>query len=353
MKLYFWLSKIPFLRNSYSNKFLFVAFLGIHIPLIGLIFTLVFSEEQYSQWTIIWFTLALTLVATLATLIVIHKLIKPISLASKTLIDYRKNHAIPNLPTHFTDESGLLMSNIQYTINENELYLKQKQDLIYLLTHDIKNYASQPIGLAHLILDEQVDNALISTYAQLIIDSASKQLDFLEGFIMLLKEENEIATAELTKNNINMIEVINTVQEELANKLNEKRISLRVQSEVNEIVLHNKQLLVVRIISNLINNAIKFSHQDSIIELNVLQNNGYLQIKIKDNGIGFDASQKQFLFEKFTSMSRPGTNHESSTGIGLYLCNEMVKKFDGSLDADSEGKNKGAVFTVSLLIFQE
>lgn len=353
MKLYFWLSKIPFLRNSYSNKFLFVAFLGIHIPLIGLIFTLVFAEEQYSQWTIIWFTLALTLVATLATLIVIHKLIKPISLASKTLIDYRKNHAIPNLPMHFTDESGLLMSNIQHTINENELYLKQKQDLINLLTHDIKDYASQPIGLAHLILDENIENTSITVYAQLIINSASKQLDFLEGFIKLLKEENEIATAELTKNNISMIEVISTVQEELANKLNDKKIALLVESEVDEIILHNKQMLVVRIISNLINNAIKFSHQDSTIALNVLQNNGYLQIKIKDNGIGFDTSQKQLLFEKFNSMSRLGTNHEASTGIGLYLCNEMVKKFKGSMDAFSEGENKGSVFIVSLLIFQE
>ena len=128
MNLYVWLSKIPFLRKSYSNKFLFVAFLGIHIPLIGLIFTIVFSEQHFSNWTIIIFTLILTLVATIATLIVIHKLIKPIVLASEALIDYRKNRTIPQLPMNYSDESGLLMSNIQNTINENEIYLKQKQD---------------------------------------------------------------------------------------------------------------------------------------------------------------------------------------------------------------------------------
>ena len=141
MNIYVTLSKVSFLKKSYSNKFLFVAFLGIHIPLIGLIFTIVFSKQQFSHWTIILFTLMLTLVATFITLLVIKRLIKPISLASRALINYRSNRTLPDLPMQYKDEAGLLMSNIQNTINENEVFLKQKQDLIYLLTQ---------IGRAHV-----------------------------------------------------------------------------------------------------------------------------------------------------------------------------------------------------------
>jgi len=348
MNLYFSLSKIPFLKSSYSNKFLFVAFLGIHIPLIGLIFLIVFSNQHYSDLTIILITLLLTLIATFITLIVIHKLIKPISLASKTLIDYRTNRVVPELPMQYKDESGLLMSNIQHTINENEIYLKQKQDLINLLTHDIRNFASQPIGLADLILEEQEDENTTSTYAKLIRESATKQLLFLESFITLLHEEDEIAKAEVKKRTVNIKSVMDAVSQELSSTLSKKKIDLVIQCDILEVVLYNKELLLTRIISNLAHNAIKFSNAGDTIEINVLRIAGFIQINVKDEGIGFDISKKQYLFTKFSGMGRLGTSQEVSTGIGLYLCSEMVKKFKGSIDAFSEGENTGATFTVLL-----
>ena len=353
MNIYVTLSKVSFLKKSYSNKFLFVAFLGIHIPLIGLIVTIVFSEKQYSNWTIISFTLILTLVASLITLLIINKLMKPINLASRSLIDYRTSRTLPSLPSQFIDEAGLLMSNIQNTINENENYLKQKQDLIYLLTHDIKNFALQPIGLANLILEEQNDAEATKEYANLIIESSSKQVTFLEGFITLLQEEDEIAKAESNNKIISLKSLLSLTQQEVAIKLREKNITLIVQSEVDEVVLYNNEMLLLRIISNLIVNAIKFSHLDDTIELTVSQTDGYINIQVKDNGIGFDNSKKQHLFDKFTTMGRVGTNKEVSTGIGLYLCSQMAKKFKGSIDAYSEGNNKGATFTVKLLAYIE
>lgn len=350
MNLYIWLSKMPFLRKSYTNKFLFVAFLGIHIPLIGLIFTIVFSEQHFSNWTIIIFTLILTLVATLATLIVIHKLIKPIILASEALIDYRTNRNIPHLPTKYIDESGLLMANIQNTILENEIYLKQKQDLIYLLTHDIKNFASQPIVISDLILEDPQISQSTKKYARLIIESSQQQLTFLESFIKLLNEENEIATAEISKEKISILDLKNAVQKEFAIKLIDKNIQLKIQSELNEVVIFNKRILLNRIICNLVSNSIKFSNPNSEIRLTIFQIDGLLKIQVEDDGIGFDNSKKKYLFERFTSMGRAGTKNEVSTGIGLFLCNEMAKKLNGSIDAFSEGTNKGSVFTLSIKI---
>ncbi|WP_026976602.1 sensor histidine kinase [Flavobacterium tegetincola] len=348
MHLYNWLSKIPFLSKSYSNKFLFVAFLGIHIPLIGLIFTIVFSQQQFSNWTIIIFTLLLTLVASLTTLIVIHKLIKPIVLASKSLVNYRQNRTVPKLPMNYSDESGILMSNIQSTINENELYLKQKQDLIYLLTHDIKNFASQPLVIADFILEDTATSQRNRDYAQLIKESSRQQLTFLDGFTKLLNEENQIATAEITKETVSITALTNAIQDELSVKLSEKNITLIVHSEIKQVVIYSKELLLTRIISNLVSNAIKFSKRNGEIKLSVAQSDGYLTIQVEDQGIGFDISKKQHLFDRFTSMGRMGTNNEISTGIGLYLSKEMAKKLNDTIEAFSEGNDKGAIFTLSL-----
>ena len=154
MKLYHYLSKVNFLKKSYTKKFFFVAFLGIHIPLIGLIITLVFNKDTYSTQTILLFTLGFTLLATAATLYVINKLIVPIDNASNALSKYRRKRTVPNLPLGYKDEAGRLLYNVQRTINDNENYLNQKQDLVALLTHDMRNYVSQPKSLATLLLEE-------------------------------------------------------------------------------------------------------------------------------------------------------------------------------------------------------
>ena len=120
MELYRKLSKISFLKKSYAYKFLFVTFIGIHIPLIGLLFYVLFGEQSVSTHSIIVFTLIMTLLATAVTLLVLKRLIKPIEKASKALSNYRNNRILSDLPMEFEDEAGLLLRNIQKSISENE-----------------------------------------------------------------------------------------------------------------------------------------------------------------------------------------------------------------------------------------
>ena len=68
MKLYERLSKINFLKKSYAFKFLFVAFIGIHIPLIGMLFFVLYGSKTISAHRILLFALVMTLLATVATL---------------------------------------------------------------------------------------------------------------------------------------------------------------------------------------------------------------------------------------------------------------------------------------------
>ena len=120
MKLYSQLSKIAFLKNRYVAKFLFVAFLGIHIPLIGLVFFVVYLEHHLSPMNVFLITLVLTLFATVITLIILKNLMIPVMKGSKALLEYRNNLTIPQLPTEYTDEAGVMMRNIQATILTNQ-----------------------------------------------------------------------------------------------------------------------------------------------------------------------------------------------------------------------------------------
>ncbi len=345
MKLYHNLSQIGFLKKSYAFKFLFVAFIGIHIPLIGILFFVLYYNHSVSPTSILIFSLIMTLLATLITLVVLNQLIKPISLASKSLDDYRNNRKLSILPTEYTDEAGLLLCNIQESIYESESFINEKQDLIYMLSHDLKNFAGNPQGLANLIISENPSES-IRQLAELICESTNLQFRYIENFIKLLQEQDRVVKGNLEMRMISFPNILPFINEQVEQRLIDKNIKLTLNLELIEAKLRIDEGLLVQVIVNLISNAVKFSYFDSEIKVRVYNENSKFIITVTDRGIGFDKNQIDELFKKFTKMSRLGTANESSTGIGLYLCKKIIEKNKGRLSATSEGKNKGAEFRI-------
>lgn len=345
MKLYHNLSQISFLKKSYAFKFLFVAFIGIHIPLIGILFFVLYYNHSVSPTSILVFSLLMTLLATLITLLVLNQLIKPISIASKALDDYRSNRKLSLLPTEYTDEAGLLLCNIQESIFEAESFINEKQDLIYMLSHDLKNFAGNPQGLAKLIISENPSES-VRQLAELICESTNLQFRYIENFIKLLQEQDRVVKGNQELRMLSFSSILPFINEQLEQRLEDKNIKLSLDIELTEAKLRIDDGLLVQVLVNLISNAIKFSYFDSEIKVRIFTEDSKLIITVVDSGIGFDKDQIDELFKKFTKMSRLGTANESSTGIGLYLCKKIIEKNNGKLSASSEGKNKGAEFRI-------
>lgn len=345
--MYFYkkLSQISFLTRSYAFKFLFVAFVGIHIPLIGLLYYVLYGNFSISPNAILIFALVMTLLASGITLAILKQLIKPIEIASRALRDYKKERKVPKLPLVYKDEAGFLMRNIQETIKEHEKFIAEKQDLIYLLSHDLKNFAGQPQSLARLILEANPAEE-IKELAELIYQSSNQQFMYIENFLKLLKEQDAILKTRADVTTISFESVIAKVETQVRQLLEIKKIKLAVSITVEKASLAIEEELLIRVLVNLIDNAIKFSYPKSEVSLKVYQENKQLMISVTDKGIGFNHNQTEELFKKFTKMSKLGTSNEGSTGIGLYLCRNIIEKSQGQLVAVSEGQNKGATFTI-------
>jgi len=67
-----------------------------------------------------------------------------------------------------------------------------------------------------------------------------------------------------------------------------------------------------------------------------------------DQGLGFEPTQTENIFERFTKLDREGTAKKRSTGMGLYLSRKIVERHQSTLQACSEGANRGAAFTITL-----
>jgi signal transduction histidine kinase len=345
MKLYHTLSQISFLKKSYALKFLFVAFIGIHIPLIGILFFVLYFKHDISPTSILIFSLIMTLLATAITLLVLNRLIKPIATASKALDDYRNSRTLSVLPTQYIDEAGLLLCNIQESIYEAESFINEKQDLIYMLSHDLKNFAGNPQGLAKLIISENPSES-VQNLAELICESTDLQFRYIENFIKLLNEQDQVVKAVQETKNVLFSTIVPFINEQVEQRLMDKKIKLDLVVETPEAKLRIDEGLLVQVLVNLISNAVKFSYFESEIKVRIFSENSNLVITVMDKGVGFDKNQIEELFKKFTKMSRLGTANETSTGIGLYLCKKIIERNKGRLTASSEGKNKGAEFKI-------
>jgi signal transduction histidine kinase len=346
MRLYRKMSNVGFLKKSYAFKFLFIAFIGIHIPLIGILFFVLYAENMIAPDVILIFSLVMTLVATAATLLVLKKLIKPIEMASHALDEYRSSRKVPLLPREFSDEAGMLMRNIQESINKHEDYIQEKQDLMYLLSHDLKTYAGNTQSLAQLLLAEEV-SAACREYADLILHSSNQQANLIENFIRLIKEQDEISKNGIHEPQlIQLDKVIAEVENNVAQQLKIKGIRLITAIAVDEVKLWINEDLLLRVLVNLTDNAIKFSYEGSEIKIAVYKEQSKLYLTVSDNGTGFDPAYETEIFKKFTNKGKPGTANEPSTGIGLYLSRKIIEKSGGQLLAESRGVNRGAVFSI-------
>ncbi|WP_317173571.1 HAMP domain-containing sensor histidine kinase [Flavobacterium sp. ANB] len=322
-----------------------MAFIGIHIPLIGILFFVLYYNTSISPTSILIFSLIMTLLATLITLVILNQLIKPIAIASKSLNDYRNKRRLSVLPTEYTDEAGLLMCNIQESIYEAESFINEKQDLIYMLSHDLKNFAGNPQGLAKLIIEENPSES-VKDLAALICESTDLQFRYIDNFIKLLNEQDQVVKINQELRVVNFPNILPFINEQVEQRLLDKNIKLSVNIELDEAKLWIDEGLLIQVLVNLISNAIKFSYFDSEINVRIFAENEKLTITVIDKGIGFDKDQIDELFKKFTKMSRLGTAKETSTGIGLYLCKKIIERNKGELNASSEGKNKGAEFRI-------
>lgn len=347
MKLYQKLSGIGFLQKSYTLKFLFIAFIGIHIPLIGILFFVLYADRSASPNAILIFALLMTLIATAATLLVLRNLILPIEIASRALQDYRSSRVVAQLPSHYHDEAGQLMRNIQESIARHENFIIEKQDLLYLLSHDLKTFSGNTQSLSKLLMDEDIAGP-VQEYAELIYQSSSQQIHFIENFIRLLKEQDELSKyGSDVLHSVNLMEVMNDLEQNIAQQLHIKNIGFVTNLKIQHARLPIEENLLLRVLVNLADNAIKFSHPADEIQIDAFEEANQLHIVVTDHGMGFDARDKEEMFKKFTK-GKTGTANESSTGIGLYLSRKIIEKHGGQLLADSKGAGQGAVFSIVL-----
>jgi PAS domain S-box-containing protein len=235
-------------------------------------------------------------------------------------------------------------------LRQNEELIKvnaEKDKFFSIIAHDLKGPFQGFIGLTELMsgsIDEMDKDELQSIIRTLNITAKNlyELLDNLLNWAVVKRGHKKFDPQKL-----NLTSLLDDVREIVDHMADQKGILLTnsIPTELN--VLADKESLRT-IFRNLVSNAIKFTPNGGSVSLKAYANDkGYVVVSVADTGIGMPDQIKKNLFSISTKVSRPGTNNEPSTGLGLILCKELVEKHGGTIWVEShEGQGSTIYFTV-------
>lgn len=222
----------------------------------------------------------------------------------------------------------------------------EKSDLMKIVAHDLKNPLTQIKGLISIL--ELSDNQL-NQEQKILIDKikgvTDSQHQQITGFLDAEYFESDYEEAVLEK--VMVRKIVETVLDGILAQAIAKGIKLTyVKSAKKTLFIDGKEIWLYKIISNLVSNAIKFSHSGTEIAIEVKTLDDDVLILVKDQGLGINENEVRKIFNKNTKVSTLPTGNESSSGLGLYIVKKYVDELYGKVWVESE-EGKGSTFFVS------
>jgi len=105
-------------------------------------------------------------------------------------------------------------------------------------------------------------------------------------------------------------------------------------------------------VSNLIDNAVKYSGAEGRVSVEIADGNGYVSVRVKDNGPGLAKSELKQVFKRFYRVPGPLATRIKGTGLGLFIVRSVAKRHGGRVWAESEGQGHGSTFVLELPVSQ-
>ena len=236
---------------------------------------------------------------------------------------------------------------ISFKNEQLQLINAEKDKFFSIIAHDLRGPLSAFVD-ATQILTEEIQNMDLEEIKDITMSmktSASNIYGLLENLLEWSRLRR--GAMDFVPENLNLKKKIEASIDVLSESAREKGIGLTI-SVPGELEIRADIHMFDTIIRNLISNAIKFTISGGKVIVTANYNGDhYIVVKISDSGIGMAPELKNKLFQIDEKTSRPGTEGETSTGLGLLLCKEFIEKHGGKIWVESS-VGQGSTFSFSL-----
>lgn len=216
-----------------------------------------------------------------------------------------------------------------------------KRNLTGMIVHDLKNPLNALLNIAP---------KNITYYYQQVKNYSNQMLTLVLNILDVQKFEDTNIKLNTTKINFN--DILHEACEQIDFMKNEKNIHIQLENTVQNFVILDYEI-ILRVLVNLLTNAIKYSPNNTNIEIKIYKQDQELRCSVRDFGKGIPEDKLTLIFEKFVQLDNDIKKTYRSTGLGLTYCKMAVEAHNGKIWAESkDGQGAKFIFTLPLTIEQ-
>ncbi|MFX1394032.1 MAG: ATP-binding protein [Promethearchaeota archaeon] len=225
-----------------------------------------------------------------------------------------------------------------------------RRDFVRRTSHELKTPLISIYSSSQYLLDsyKEVTESDILRIIKVINRGGNRLKKLTENLLAVYDIESK--RLELQTQKENLTDLVKECTNDMELFLKERDLFLKLDIN-NSFIINVDRIKIEQVILNLLSNAIKNTPPKGIIYVGLKKIDDYVEIIIKDTGIGFTEAEKEIAFKKFGKIERKVKGVDIITegsGLGLYISKEIVKLHKGKIWLESEGRNKGSIFTIRL-----
>ena len=314
---------------------------GRIIGVLEIVYPLGFLNQIVNSITKILFigVVAFCILITLLSIFISFKVVKPIKHLAVLVERYSRRDFQPvNIESN--DEVGILCEGFNLMGNKLQDYLQRQKQFISNVSHELRTPLTAIKGYSEYLSEEIKDNPDMERAVYHLNNESVRLTKLVDELLLLSRIDSSREMLDLKRTDLS--EVVEEAVNKMRFKAQRGQVKLNTEIEVDLIVCADNEKLI-QVIINILDNAIKFSSKESVVELKLVRSGEFAVLEVTDYGVGIPEEEIQKVFERFYRAGN--AKNVSGSGLGLAISKEIIELLNGiiSIKGHIQGGTKVSI----------
>ena len=223
---------------------------------------------------------------------------------------------------------------------------RRKDEFLAMLAHELRNPLAPISNSIHILKSSSISDTIRQEVAMLVDRQIIQMTHLLDDLLDISRVTQGKIALQFQK--IALVDSINLAMESTAPLRQRKQQTISMDIPANPVWMYADKTRMAQVFSNLLNNSVKYTQEGGKIHIEAFEDTLGIVVKISDNGIGIPKEMQPHIFDLFSQVDSSMERSHGGLGIGLTLVKNLIEMHKGTVSVHSDGKDKGALFTVRL-----
>lgn len=231
------------------------------------------------------------------------------------------------------DEIGQLASTFNFMASSIERADQNRQRFVSDISHELRTPMTSISGFISGMLDGTITDENRDYYLQIVLDESTRLTKLVNDMLEMSKMQSDEFKLDIAP--FNITELICTCLIEFENKIESKSLDVKVDFRPEKLVALGDKYQIKRVLINLLDNAVKFSHSSTTISMNTWIEQGKAHISVSNIGDGIKENDIKHIFDRFYKTDKSREKDRTGAGLGLSLVQNIIRLHNQTITVKS------------------